>query len=993
MIELATPDKSVARSDRGSERPWFVITEGAGGPPDEAYRIFSQELGRGLNRRYPAFLFTTGEHSADGMQRVKSGRPFVSLELCREIYRRRPEVIFYVYPATLMALLRGRILRLLSPGSRLVLVALQPTRLKRLTNLVLRMLLPDLILVTTEAELRTAALLGARAERIGMGVDTARFRPPEPGEKAALREKLGLPAVGTLVLHVGHLRKNRNMGVLGAIARRPNTTAIALVSQIRTPESANVRADLERRGVLVLDGYRPAVEELYRAVDCYVFPVAAAAGAIAMPLSVLEALACDVPVVTTRFGALPEHFSESDGLRYFATEAELLDGVERVLEQRSATRHLVAGHSWEATVDRIVEMLETEKEAATGAPRPSQLELASAVAWRQLWKYDDRLRTRFWSATVGFARRSTPKQSVSSTEPRAEARPTSSMPASLAIGLLSSVDAGATSAVARAARLYGAKLMWSETGANPSTLVDNAIAGGWPLLTVSLEEPADRLQLQGGCLPLFKRFLAGGGTLFLNGIVPASGPALEEIGSELGIRLPAVLTLPAPATAMLLSGTLRELTAELAGLRIEGAELTACLAPSESCQVLVWAEGRDYRRAVSVILEVGGGRLVLSAGSQVVRGRLSDAFGPAQAPALLPAMMLIRSIYGEGIWHAPFRLANLTIDDPALRPGLLGMDFNKMGRLAEKHHFHATVATIPSELRLASAAVLGYLHRHPAHLSACYHGNDHRGYEFYVAGSERTRFRRWSLARQLRALETAAESGRQFAARAGFALDRVMVFPHGIGPAELLPRLGELGFLASCNWLDRYPLGASPPPDPDLGMRPADLAWGGFPLLWRRAFSDQTFAFDFFIGRPAITFAHPTDFSKSLDRILETVAEINEVGDQEVTWLGLEEIAKHAYLHRRGLDGGWDVLMTGNETCLHNAGTEARTYRVLRPQRPDGALLEGAGMTRDADEIEVTVAPQSTTVVKLVGNGRQSLPGDSPCQLSQRGSADRVARD
>ena len=52
--------------------------------------------------------------------------------------------------------------------------------------------------------------------------------------------------------------------------------------------------------------------------DCYVFPTVHKKACIETPLSVLEAMACNLPIVSTRFGALPTIFNEGSGL--FFTE-------------------------------------------------------------------------------------------------------------------------------------------------------------------------------------------------------------------------------------------------------------------------------------------------------------------------------------------------------------------------------------------------------------------------------------------------------------------------------------------------------------------------------------------------------------------------------------------------------------------------------------------------------------------------------------------------
>src|SRR5438270_900810 len=113
-----------------------------------------------------------------------------------------------------------------------------------------------------------------------------RFHPPDPGEKARLRAKWSLPAKDQVVLHVGHLVPARNLGALARLAGRPGTTAVLLASHVRVAGSEDLKQELLARGVLVLEGYRPDVAELYRAVDCYVFPCRPG-GRIDLPASVL----------------------------------------------------------------------------------------------------------------------------------------------------------------------------------------------------------------------------------------------------------------------------------------------------------------------------------------------------------------------------------------------------------------------------------------------------------------------------------------------------------------------------------------------------------------------------------------------------------------------------------------------------------------------------------------------------------------------------------
>jgi hypothetical protein len=213
-----------------------------------------------------------------------------------------------------------------------------------------------------------------------------------------------------------------------------------------------------------------------------------------------------------------------------------------------------------------------------------------------------------------------------------------------------------------------------------------------------------------------------------------------------------------------------------------------------------------------------------------------------------------------------------------------------------------------------------------------------------------------------------------------------MVFPHGIGPASLFGDLHRLGFLATCNLGDRYPLEADIPAEPDLGLRPADLAWEGFPLLWRRGQRDDGFLLDLLLGRPVLLFTHRREAGRDFGVLVERARVINRATQGAAVWRGLEEVARHAYLQRLGPGSGWQVLMTANEACLHNPDPAPRTYAVARPHLPRGTEVEVYGGTRDTEEgrLLVTVPPESTAVVRLIAPGAASaLRGRRRCTVQE----------
>jgi glycosyltransferase involved in cell wall biosynthesis len=897
--------------------------------------------------------------------------------LVRVLRRERPDTIVYLAKSstTLAGLLRARLLKWVAGDATTIMLALQPRRFPLVTRVLARLLWTDLLVVTSEAERREASRLGARVAVIRPGVDDSRFRPAQPGEKSMLRRKWALPVEARIVLHVGHLKPGRNLQALIPLATLPETAVVVLASSRRTASSAALRDELVRRGIIVLDGYRPDVAELYRLADCYVFPVQSSDWAISLPLSVIEALACGLPVVTSRFGALPELFEGAPGVHVVDHEAGFTDAVMGVLTRGESTCNLVRGWSWDEVAASLLRLREDLRVAHPGDRQPlPALPILSAVLLRGVWKYEEQLRAVLWGKRYGFERRPRPTLRLIRVEPSGQATPHPARPKTIRVGVITNQERPQSSLTA-CARYYGLEPV-EVTTADSLPLLKRATSEAWPMLAMRADHAPPPTP---DGLTLLEAFLDRGGTLFVNGVSPSTQRSIEATARALGVEPPVARPL-ASAAAVIMAGDRSDFTRELAGMRIETPVPAAYLEANGSGRVLAWVESARIRYPAVLELPCKGGRIVCSTGDAELSDRLYQAYGGTESFAVLPPMMLLRQLYGGAAWDHPVRLANITVDDPALRSGVMGLDYRCALDRALEAKFHLTIATVPRELGLATRDVVDLLASHPQSLSACYHGNNHDGYEFYLPNASHRRFRGRPLEQQSRALAQALARGRHFAERTGYQLDQVMVFPHGIGPVEALEQLQRLGFLASCNTFDRFPLGAPAPDAEDLGMRPADLSWAGFPLLWRRSLADPLYPFDLFTGRPLITYAHRGSLGHDLEVLAERAQAINELAAGRVKWRGLAEIARHAYLQREHPQQGWQVWMTANEICLHNSSAGERSCRVRRPNRPPEFELEAHGQWVRGDDIEVIVPGHGTAQVRLARRGFAG-PTASECSL------------
>jgi glycosyltransferase involved in cell wall biosynthesis len=345
-------------------RTFFLVAEEVGSAPDEGYAKVGFELGNALKRHASVVTHVTRQgvgvdpdSTADSRARlgINRMRAVLSRRLWAELRQARPATVVYMSRSsiTLTALLRARLLKWMGGKARVVMIGLQPRRLGLAARLMSRLLWPDLLLVSTEAEVRGTRRLGATVERMVTGVDLARFRPARPGEKQVLRRKFGIPEETRVVLHVGHLTGGRNLEALLPLAAQPDTTVVVVTSSQREAESGRLEDTLRAHGIVLIQGYLADIDEVYRLADCYVFPTVSTDYAIAMPLSILEAMASDLPVAAMRFGALPERFGDVEGVLLVNSSGELVDAVAKLRRQAASTRHLSEGYSWDSMAQQV----------------------------------------------------------------------------------------------------------------------------------------------------------------------------------------------------------------------------------------------------------------------------------------------------------------------------------------------------------------------------------------------------------------------------------------------------------------------------------------------------------------------------------------------------------------------------------------------------------------------------------------------------------------
>ncbi len=312
---------------------------------NEGYKNIAHSLSYGLEIYHKVFRLHVGK-----LFNIKT---WVSLKAFS------PQVIHILSQPTIMSLLLLFSISFINRRNYKLISALRFERLKSndlyetLFGFVIRIVQPDLVLVQSSA----AGVLfsnqwNCNTNQLPNGVDLQKFYPVTEEQKLRLRGKYCLDPQSPTILHVGHPIPERNLSSLEPLIEH-GFQVIMVASKYLQPTDEFIE-ELRDRGFVVIDTYLPNVEELYQLADCYIFPVNSG-NSISMPLSILEALACDLPVVSTRFDAIHERFGEGTGIYYIDSEMEIIDQVENAIKESLSTRSLVEGLSWEALATTLSE--------------------------------------------------------------------------------------------------------------------------------------------------------------------------------------------------------------------------------------------------------------------------------------------------------------------------------------------------------------------------------------------------------------------------------------------------------------------------------------------------------------------------------------------------------------------------------------------------------------------------------------------------------------
>jgi glycosyltransferase involved in cell wall biosynthesis len=224
-----------------------------------------------------------------------------------------------------------------------------------------------------------------RIHSIPNGIDTTDFRPASPGERTDRRRALSLPEHQTILMFVGRLCTSKGVMMLARVweelVRSHDAIHLVLVGSGEHSFDgceAELRGYLDTHGVdqrVSLPGAVTNVSDYLRAADLFVFP----SEYEGFGLALVEAMACALPVVTTRVGIAADVIEDrrtgmlvdiGDAAGFRNAIAWLLDHRDEWRAMGNRARHTVeTRYGMDAVAERYLELFAELHGAGRGRQR------------------------------------------------------------------------------------------------------------------------------------------------------------------------------------------------------------------------------------------------------------------------------------------------------------------------------------------------------------------------------------------------------------------------------------------------------------------------------------------------------------------------------------------------------------------------------------------------------------------------------------------------
>jgi len=310
----------------------ILITEYIDPPYDEGIKKTVYNLFLELDKNYQLKVICRYGFEKENIHIVNSNPLFLSNKIKLIINHFKPDSLIYLpfQSSTFASYLRLKVLSLFFRKAGTIFIALQPKVINSWQQYLIQFIKPEFALTPSPTLHKFWNHKTIDNKLIPLITDLTVFKPiTSSNTKKNLRKKYDLPLESLIVSHMGHLNEGRNLKSL--IPLQNAGIQVVIVGSSSTPIDAmgqvSMKDKLTNAGIIVLDDYIEHIEEVYQLSDIYVFPVMKRNSSIGMPLSILEARACGIPVLTTDYGSVKSYLGSDSGGIFYATPEKFLSKV------------------------------------------------------------------------------------------------------------------------------------------------------------------------------------------------------------------------------------------------------------------------------------------------------------------------------------------------------------------------------------------------------------------------------------------------------------------------------------------------------------------------------------------------------------------------------------------------------------------------------------------------------------------------------------------
>lgn len=319
----------------------LLVTEYINPPYDEGIKKTVYQLYKTLMNNFEVKVICKYGFQGNNILELKTNRLYISRQIKKEINLFEPNILIYLpfSSTTFASFIRHFILSKYKNSAKTILIAMQPKPIKAWQKKIVKLIKPQIVLTPSPQLQLMLDALGINNKLLPLFTELNKFTPINNLEyKFLLRKKYNIPLNTFVISHMGHLNEGRNLKTL--IPLQKKGYQIVIVSSSSTPIDSkgplSLKQELIENGIIIIDQYIKNIEEIYQLSDCYIFPVINPNSSIGLPLSILEARACGIPVITTDYGSVKYFLYDDFGAIYYSTTENFINTANFVLNSKKS---------------------------------------------------------------------------------------------------------------------------------------------------------------------------------------------------------------------------------------------------------------------------------------------------------------------------------------------------------------------------------------------------------------------------------------------------------------------------------------------------------------------------------------------------------------------------------------------------------------------------------------------------------------------------------